>query len=201
MRNIYGLWEAIQLDRKHANYNINLEQKMLCTTFVDSAGVSNLVENIFTINYVDLVWEWPPLVGFSRVLHTTWCKPHVGPTQETTWLLSAYGTSGQPGEAKPNSSQAQTKPPRYSRCCRKLLFEEVELLLGWLVGISMWIATLALMPSHVPEISAIPTWWSFLWNVGMLQVERLRLTRKVVYVERGSFWTAHHLHIFPCALD
>jgi len=20
-------------------------------------------------------------------------------------------------------------------------------------------------------------------------------------VERGSFWTAHHLHIFPCALD
>jgi len=20
-------------------------------------------------------------------------------------------------------------------------------------------------------------------------------------VERGSFWTAHHLHIFPCTLD
>ena len=97
----------------------------------------------------------------SRTIHVQQCKPHVGTTQETTWLLSAYGTSGQPGEAKPNSSQAQTKPRRYSRaCCRKLLFEEVELLLGWLVGISMWIATLALMPSHVPEISAIPTWWS-----------------------------------------
>jgi len=21
------------------------------------------------------------------------------------------------------------------------------------------------------------------------------------HVERGSFWTAHHLHIFPCSLD
>ena len=86
--------------------------------------------------YYKLCWSWVGMTaprGFFQVLHTTWCKPHLGPTQETTWLLSAYGTSGQPGEAKPNSSQAQTKPPRYSRaCCRKLLFEEVELLLGWL---------------------------------------------------------------------
>ena len=30
---------------------------------------------------------------------------------------------------------------------------------------------------------------------------RFRKVGYVGYVERGSFWTAHHLHIFPCALD
>ena len=33
------------------------------------------------------------------------------------------------------------------------------------------------------------------------RVQDLAPNSNGLIVERGSFWTAHHLHIFPCALD
>ena len=67
-----GLCGAIRLDGKHEDRNPQLGAKKTTayTTFVDSAGVSNFVEDIYTIqcHYAGCVWERLPLVGFSRVL-------------------------------------------------------------------------------------------------------------------------------------